>query len=302
MKKLLYTVSAATIIAGSILPTLNYYTNLNINSKSSNGIVYTPDTIENIIKTINYSHGDVEWVPVDGVVPTMEQLVQKTYDKFINFHTGSLYSQKMIPIDEKIVETFQNTYTNNASSPQTFYTQSYSQTITNTYSFVWKMTEKISAKASFNVPFVGGTDFTAEISSDQQTTNTVTEAQTLTNPSQPFIVKPKSVGTALYIIKQGTYHNEGLIRFNVNNLNDKITGSYYWGSTGEWWEASMSIKDLILLLSKNGFAEQIKNTSTNFSIISTDNPNNPTSATLNLPVSWNSQGGKLDITFNETPL
>ncbi len=300
MKKILYMISVATVIAGSVAPVLSYHPNSTINTKVSNGIVYAPDTMENLIKDIDNTY-NVDWVN-NIEAPTMQKLVQNVYDKYINYHTGSLYSQKMIAIDEKVVQTFSNTYTNNSTKAQTFYTQSYSETITNQHSFSWKMTEKLATKASFTVPFVGGTDFTAEVSSEQQTSNTITETQTLTNPSQPFIVSPNSLGTALYVIKQGSYHNEGMIRFNISNLNDRITGSYYWGWTGEWWETGMTFKDLILLLAKNGFADQIKNTSTNFSIISTDNPSNPTSATLNLPVTWNSQGGKLDVTLNEIPL
>lgn len=298
MKKLLYMITAATVLASSTTSILTYHTNSTAKI-TANTKVYAPDTVENIIKSINNTY-NVQWVK-NNAAPKMENLVANVYNKYVNHHKGSLYSQKTIATNEKIVATFSNSYTNNSPRQQRFYTQSYSETITNQYSFSWKMAEKVAAKASFTVPFVGGVELTAEISSEQQTTTSITQAQTLTNPSQPFIVGPKSLGTVLYIIKQGTYHNEGTIRFNIS-LDDKITGNYYWGPTGEWWETSMSIRNLILLLSENGFADQIKNTSTNFSVISTNDPNNPSSATLNLPVTWDSEGGKLDITLNETHL
>jgi hypothetical protein len=38
------------------------------------------------------------------------------------------------------------------------------------------------------------------------------------------------------------------------------------------------------------------------SILSTDNVNNPTVIIFNIPINWNSQGGKLDVNFSEAPL
>ncbi|WP_256468765.1 hypothetical protein [Spiroplasma endosymbiont of Phyllotreta cruciferae] len=35
---------------------------------------------------------------------------------------------------------------------------------------------------------------------------------------------------------------------------------------------------------------------------SVDNVDNPTVIIFSIPITWNSQGGKLDVTFDETPL
>lgn len=302
MKTIMYLAATAATVASTPLSIFNYGNPvLNTNLKAKSASWYAPDSIENLIKNVNSNAGDVTWVPVQGIVPTMQKLVQNVYDTYFNDQTGSLYSLKMTPKDEKVVQTFKNDYTNNTPNEQTYYTQSYSETITNTHTFSWKLTEEVSAKASFKVPLVGDTEFSVKVGSEQQTTDSTTTSQTLTNPSQPFKVSPKSLGTALYVIKQGTYHNEGLVRFKVN-LDDNIGGSYYWGHTGEWWQAGSTIRELISILNKNGYANQIKNTSTKFSVLSTDNPNNPTTASLNIPVSWDSQGGKLSVTFDETPL
>lgn len=38
------------------------------------------------------------------------------------------------------------------------------------------------------------------------------------------------------------------------------------------------------------------------SVLSVNDINNPTIIIFNIPITWNSQGGKLDVNFNETPL
>ncbi|WP_400254773.1 hypothetical protein [Spiroplasma endosymbiont of Cleonymus obscurus] len=59
---------------------------------------------------------------------------------------------------------------------------------------------------------------------------------------------------------------------------------------------------MIKLLVDNGYKEQLKIGSNTYSIISTDNPDNPKTVFLNLPISWDSQGGKLNVTFDEKSL
>lgn len=64
----------------------------------------------------------------------------------------------------------------------------------------------------------------------------------------------------------------------------------------------LSISSIIQSFNKYGYGQQIKIDSKQYSIISADNPEDPTVAYLNLPIIWESQDGNLDVIFEETPL
>lgn len=263
-----------------------------------------PTTMENLIRDINNTiHPKNGWVREKGyeIDVSMPTLVQGVYDKYFNSKQGTLKIIKSIPKEENTLETFENTYSNNSDNEQTYSTQSYSKAITNTHTFSWKVTEKVSVKTKAKIPFIGESEVNVEVGGEQQGTDTKTTTETLTSPSQPFKVKAHSLGTALYTIKQGIYQNEGKISYPVN-LDDTITSSYYWSDTSVWSKTDFKVKDLIKLLVDHGYSDQLKMDADTYSIISTDNPDNPKTIFLNLPVSWESQGGKLNVTFDEKSL
>ncbi|WP_253301253.1 hypothetical protein [Spiroplasma endosymbiont of Phyllotreta cruciferae] len=68
--------------------------------------------------------------------------------------TGSLYTKNMTAISDNVVQTFEDNYTNNSSSSQTFQTQSYSKTIGNTNSFTISLNESVSFNTSFDFLFL----------------------------------------------------------------------------------------------------------------------------------------------------
>lgn len=262
--------------------------------------------MENIIKDINNTitpkKGWVEEKLYDLGDLSMNGLVQSAYTKFFNNkNKGTIKLIKTIPKEENVLETFENSYSNNSDSEQVYQTQSYSKDITNTSTFSWKLSEKVSIKTSWKIPFIGAEEINVELGAEQQWTNTKTTTEKITNPNQPFKVKPHSLGTVLYTIKQGIYKNEGKINYSVN-LNDTIASSYYWSESGTWTKVDYTIKDIIKLLVEHGYKDQLKMDFDSYSIISTNNPDNPKNVFLNLPISWQSEGGKMNVTFDEKPI
>ncbi|MBP1524960.1 MAG: ETX/MTX2 family pore-forming toxin [Spiroplasma ixodetis] len=290
MRKLLSLMSIlgfSTVTVTNVVACTSADTSIKHETKKNGLTWYPPDNMENIIKDINNTIIPKNGWVADGnyeIPISMKDLIQKEYDKYFTGKEGTLKPIKTVAKDENIVDSFQDIYTNSSNTEQIYQTQSQSKTITNTNTFSWKTLEKIGVKvkAEFKIPWVGKSDVetSAEFGSEQQGTKTTTDSETLTNTSQSFKLKSHSIGTVLYTIKQGTYHNEGKISYPVN-LTDTISSSYYWSQTGQWSKSEYTIKDLIKLLVDNGYKEQLKIGSNTYSIISTDNPDNPKTVFFN---------------------
>lgn len=223
----------------------------------------------------------------------------------------------MNPInDEQILWTFSDTFTNNSKYEQIYNTESYSKTVSNSHSFSIKLSEKISQKinikSKFKIPFIDsvpevGIEMGTESSSEQQWSETITEQVTVTAPSQAIKTSPNSILNVLYIIKQGVYDSKGIINFEVKNINEKIFNipRFYFTETGDYINVSwsmFSISDIINVLKDGGYTNQIKNNSHKYSIITIDNPEEPNRVYLNLPITWQSQGSKIEVSHYEESL
>ncbi|MDQ7983058.1 MAG: ETX/MTX2 family pore-forming toxin [Spiroplasma sp.] len=243
--------------------------------------------------------GKVDWVdPITTkgykIELSKKKHIQECYDKFFKNKTGSIVSLKGKEKYETVIQRLESTYKNYTASEQIYSTQSFIKTITNNYTFSWSIKEDIELKASVSVPFLKNSlEVTTKFSSQQSWSKSEIITETLTNPSQAIKVSPDSQKKVFYIIKQKTYHEDGCIRYSVN-LDDTISSSVYW-KNGVWANTSFSMKEIIKLLAVKGYADKIKFSAKEFSIISVDDPNNPVLVTINLPISWESQGGAIEI-------
>lgn len=297
MKKLLYFISATTIFCGTAISTTNYYS---IKLQANNVIWYAPNSMENLINDIDNAVGDVNWVSRNDYDTSMEKHVQEQYDKFISNNEG-IVTSVMVPVkvDSTIVYVGANKFTNNTSLVQTFLTLAYSLDINNLQSFTSYLPEKNAVvDTSFKVPFINDLQFNAKLTSTSKWTGTQITEETLANKSQSIEVPPKSKVMVDILFKQETYHNKGLISFKVD-LDDTISSLYYFDDNHNWATTNFTMKEIIEILVQHGYGEQIKNTSSEYSIISTDDPVNPSEVNLNLPVSWETQQGKIEVVVQE---
>lgn len=246
---------------------------------------------EGIEKQFESQQGPQKW---SG---SMTEKVQLVYDRMYGGKLAPLTILTMDPMDETIDRSFQDVYTNNTPNKQTFQTHSYSQEITNTSTFNVQLRESVSA--SFSASFIfGSTTIKADLSSTQAWTNTQSVLEIVSAPSQPFVVDPYSRGIASYVIKTGTYNvtTAAHISFPLNTL--MFARSIVGSAAGVLY----SLKEIISFLNDAGYGNMIRNDSKEFSIITTDNPNNPTSVSLNFPIDYISKGGKMEVEFLQEPL
>lgn len=305
MKRVFYLLlSAAMVITTTLMPT-TIFINVNINKFEKQDIkIYQPNSFKNIIRNFNNTKDMEELEQDQKVRDILDQQVEKFYQEFFTNKKGKLVSLNMESRDEIILQTFDNDYANESPNEQIFKTQEYQKTITNTHSFSISLLEKASFKTSFKVPFVSNTEINVEVISDQKWNDITTSSEKLVYPSQEFKVSPFSYAKATYIIKQGTYDNDGVISFSVD-LSDyfdfPMMAKDNDGSNTNYW-VRFTMRDIIDSLNDLGLGNKIKMDLNQYSIITTDNPKKPTKAYLNLPISWESQGGKLDVKFSEEPI
>lgn len=301
MKKLLYLLTATMMITSS--SPLIIYLNTNINFKNQVIKAYPPNSVRNIIRNFNEGK-DMEEYEKDKIVQKLlDEKAIEFYHTFFDAKEGSLISLKMELKNEVILQTFTDTFTNKTANNQTFQTQAYEKEVSDTHTFSIGLSEKVSFKTKFKIPFLVNQELTAEVSASQNWTSSKTVKEKLINPSQPFIVSPYSIGKAIYVIKQGTFHNQGVLRFAVNLKTDYFDLPNFSRSPENnevqwiWYRFRMSqiIEDQVHM----GFADYLKLDSLEYSIISADDPYKPTKAYLNLPITWDSQGGKMEVTFEE---
>ncbi|WP_346350294.1 ETX/MTX2 family pore-forming toxin [Spiroplasma endosymbiont of Calodromius spilotus] len=260
--------------------------------------VLAPTSVKNLIQTyMNYveetSDNFSYWIG------SAEEDVPKRFDALTNNNTGNLYTKNMIAISDNVVQTFEGNYTNNSSSFQTFQTQSYSKTIGNTNSFTISLSESVSFETSFKFLFFNSS-INVDINSNQEWNKTTTTEETVSAPSQSFIVSPHSKGTAQYIIRQGTYNSSGVIRY-FKPLDFKLWSPNFKDIYGNTWSSNTTLTNMIKRIGSK-YGDMLAMDYKGNSILSTDNINNPTVIIFNIPITWNSQGGKLDVTFDELQL
>lgn len=321
MRKFLCLLTAVTVVSTTTAPLITKILETNIvNNNTIENKYYPPTSFKNFIYNINTSLGaDMDFVEknFEGWSMKLNEFIGVftgiLYKNFINNKQGNVHLLKMIPKEEIMLQNFNNTYINSTSNKQTFQIQEYSRTITNTHSFSVSLTESItntvSISASFKTPLVDSEikdELTMGFSDSQEWTETISSSEILTNPSQSFIVNPYSIGRASYIIKQGTYYNEGVIRFPIN-LSDQILIPIFSNFPASFPESYFHLNnflEFIIPTLKAGYADQMRMDSNKYSLISLENPENPESGEiyLNLPISWESQGGELEVNFSETAL
>jgi len=299
MKKLLSLLSVLTI-SGTAAPTVianNPYL-ITIYENNLKYEILPPTSVKNLIQTyMNYieENGD----NFDSWIGSADADVSLRYKQLTNNKTGSLYTKNMIAISDNVVQTFENNYINNTSSSQTFQTQSYSKTVGNTNSFTISLNESVSFNTSFKFLF-WNSSIDVNINSTQTWDKTTTTEETVTAPSQSFIVGPNSKGTAQYIIRQGTYKSNGIIRYYLPS-DFKLWSPNWKGLDGKTWSSSTTLTNMIKRIGTK-YSDMVSMDYKGNSILSTDNVNNPTVIIFNIPINWNSQGGKLDVNFSEAPL
>lgn len=192
--------------------------------------ILPPKSVENIIQTFMNGTQEAFEQNFSYWVDTAKDKVSEYYNNFLINRTGSLYTKNMTAISDNVVQTFENNYINKTSSSQTFQTQSYSKTIGNTNSFTISLNESASFETSFNFLF-WNSSINVNINSSQTWDKTTTTEETVTAPSQSFIVGSNSKGIAQYIIRQGTYKSDGIIRYYLPS-DFKITSPKYRGKDG----------------------------------------------------------------------
>lgn len=299
MKKIFYFFAAALMVA-TMIP-VSIVATITINNFEQDAAGYPPTSFINLIRNLN-SRIDMKEMEKNKVVrDVLDEEINKAFHTLFDNKEGNLVSSKMDSIGETYVQSFSNTYTNNTSHEQTFKTQEYSETITNMHSFSVALKEKISVGISFKILFIENIKINVEVSSEQKWTYNTTTEKKLINPSQSFIVSPYSLGKALYVIRQGTYRNEGVIRFPID-LETLIWLPVFDETDNSWYSLGQTVEYIISKEKDLGYADLMKLDCSEYSLISTDNSEVPTIAYLNLPIIWDSQGGKIDVNFTEETL
>lgn len=252
----------------------------------------SPITIQKLIRNINIHrqfispNRSISWVTN---TPTMETLVKRVQDKYMKDKVGDIHELETKIDLVSTIQKIQGTFINKTPIKQTFLTQQYEETWTNAATFSSGTKEKQGFEATFKPPWddiVGG-KYSITISQENKSGGATTTKETQLFWRQTINVEPNSQKETKLVLKKGISFNKGMISYEVN-LNDTIGGTYFW-SGGEWGANDFTIKEILEFLHYMGYGKLIRNTTKRFSVIKTDNPLNPTWATLNVPFDWQSQ-------------
>ncbi|WP_368486688.1 ETX/MTX2 family pore-forming toxin [Spiroplasma sp. DGKH1] len=248
---------------------------------------------------------------IENLATDVDNLARQYYsvDHFINNNlTSAKYIASLLQsttgyaeayytkaLNSNVIETFDDTYTNNTNNNQKIKTQSYSKTITNTTS--WSITggtkTKITEKVNF-IFFEG--KISAELDISGGYTNTTTETETVEAPEQEFILPANKTGVVTYIIEEGTYQSDGRIRFFVSP--DTLIWTSTWeDSAGGQHSAPFNLRGLVEYFKSHGYGKYFLNNYQGDSVITVDNLDNPQKISLNLPISWVSKGEKISVEY-----
>lgn len=325
MKKLLCLLTSATLLTSTVVPTAVLLNN-NFNSKIENQDVeqYLLNSFENIVKVYNLQFTDQEILDTNkDVAEVIAGAIPDYYNSGFNGQMGTIRGWDMTPLDnDQNIWTFSHSFRNDSPFEQTYDTWAYEKKVTNTHSFSVSITEKtttkINIKGKITIPFLnkidtgsgeigGGLEVDFEFGQQKQWTDTETETITITAPSQKIKASSKSILNVLYTIKQGLFLNKGIVNFEVTDLTaKKFKVPHFWfDENGNYknptWDF-LSVTEITDMLKSSGYSEQLQSKKSNYSILTVDNIQDPQKFYLNLPVTWESQGGKIDISHYETPI
>ncbi|WP_368486689.1 ETX/MTX2 family pore-forming toxin [Spiroplasma sp. DGKH1] len=290
MKKLL-SLFASGIIIGSSCTSSLLETNKFFNLKNNETL--PPTTLENLMQDINEKCLRVN----PGVYPT-ESLSDATADlanRFIANKTGIVSVYDFHPINSNVVETFSSSFSNTSDLSQTFKTQSYSKSVTNTISYYIEVGVKISGSFNFSV-FWTTTSVDVEVDLSGKYSHTTTTTEKVTAPSQTVTVNPHSNLDVTYIIEQGSYGANGRIKFYL-----PLDTIFYGSLMSDGYTHGYNIKNLAHILAyEDGYGKYLQEDYNGDSALTVDDIANPKHVSLNLPISWTSQGGAFTISYNET--
>lgn len=319
MKKILSLLASISLIStGIVTPT-----SILLNSIQRQDVEdYSPDSFQNVIKIMNLANeGTTKEILENSkeVGELITNYVPDYYESAFNGKKGVIRSWEMKAIDdEQVLFTFNDTFSNNSSYEQIYNTESYSREIVNTHTFSMSITEITSKTTniggSFTIPFlnsgIGGEakhEMHYELQNNKQWSDSEEEAIIVTAPSQAIKTSAHSVLRVSYVVKQGIYNSRGVVNFEVEDLEKETFNipHFFFKEDGSFdyvtWEMK-SVLEIIDAFKKTGYIDQFKNNSTKYSVITMDDIENPTKIYLNLPISWKSQGGQIQVTHYEEPL
>lgn len=231
---------------------------------------------------------------------SIEWMVQADYNTYFADKTSTLRALKTELTDEIIEETFTDTYVNRTPNKQTFQTHAYSREVSNTTSFTIQLQEEVDVSVSTNFMF-GGASINASLSSTQAWTNSQSTTQTVTAPSQEFVVDAHSTGTAVYNVMSNQYDVTAALSVRLPLETAMWTSLAIPDSPGPAY-ASYTLREIIGFLNEAGYGDMMRTESEEFCVITTDNPDKPSMVSLNLPANYVTEGGKLDVDFFQEPL
>lgn len=297
MKKLLPLISSAFLISapiGSLIQNLNF-------TNQNNAIWLAPTSMLNLVKGINNAMAHDWNVENSWWNEIPENRSEENYRKFIEGKSGFIEEKTRTILKENLIQNFDHKYENSTPNKQTFQTQSYQKKVTNTSTIAINFQEQIKNSLKISVVF-GDNTLEVSFTSQQTWTNTVSVEETLTAPSQSFIVDPYSIGMATYTIKESLDDVKGIIRFFVP-LDGKLDSSKWRNPNNHTInQGYLPFRDLVRELNAAGYGELLKMNATNFSIISADNPSNPTQISINIPIEWQDKTNHLNVKFSQMPL
>ncbi|MCL8209544.1 ETX/MTX2 family pore-forming toxin [Spiroplasma attinicola] len=324
MKKILSLITSLTLTASTITPiAILASQKTNTNLKNQDIEEHWSNSFENLVKMINTKYTNWKNLEANSQIDTIiNTQISNYYKTAFDQQMGTIRSWEMKPIDdEQILWTFSDTFRNDSNHEQLYNSESYTKEITNTHTFTLSLAETysktISLNAGFKIPFLGDGELngsaesqaTFEISEGKQWSDSKTEKVSVKAPSQTIKASAHSALKVLYIIKQGVYASKGIVNFEVQkkDLDAKnfLIPHFYFKTDGSFqssiWE-KWSVLDIVNTLKELGYLNQLKNNSTQYSVVTVDDIENPNNFYLNLPIAWKSQGGQIEVSHYEESL
>nr|WP_269078635.1 ETX/MTX2 family pore-forming toxin [Spiroplasma mirum] len=123
-----------------------------------------------------------------------------------------------------------------------------------------------------------------------------TETETVEVPEQEFTLPAYKTVVVTYIIEEGTYQSDGWIRFFVSS--DTLIWTSTWENPdGQQYSIPFNLRWLVGYFKSIGHGKYLLNNYQGDSVITVDNLDNLQKISLNLPISWVSQGKKINVEY-----
>lgn len=319
MKKLLAVLTSISILGPSSLSMMAMTSKINTSPQNKKHKI---DSFKNIVKIVNWNSEHNDYINSDYVDRMLDGLPRDFYRTAVNsqaWNKGSVLVWDTVPRnDTRIIESYENVYTNNTSSKQVSKTQSRTETFTEKHQFSMELTEKVCTNVEnkitgkISLPLGGVEDtisfaFGEETGTEKSWSDSKTNSVEETIPSQEINQNPYTILHVKYLITQGTTDYNGIARFKMSDLTSKIIRipTFYFGSNENpnsmIWN-NYSIKDIVKILKDEGYDDQLIEEENHYSLISVDNLSNPKTAVLNLPIKWSSQTSGINLEYYEEPI